>query len=83
MVERTRKTYLCCRLGSLSSPKNPTNLFVGVCQEASVKARVFRNHEKGILNTSGEVPKWLKGPVLKTDRSLIRCLGSNPSFSAI
>ena len=32
MVERTRKTYLCCRLGSLSSPKNPTNLFVGVCQ---------------------------------------------------
>ncbi len=31
----------------------------------------------------GEVPKWLKGPVLKTGRSCKRRLGSNPSFSAI
>ena len=31
----------------------------------------------------GEIPKWLKGPVLKTGRSGNRRGGSNPSFSAI
>ena len=32
---------------------------------------------------NAEVPKWLKGPVLKTGRSCKRRLGSNPSFCAI
>ena len=33
--------------------------------------------------TSGGIPKWLKGPVLKTGRSGNWRLGSNPSSSAI
>ena len=31
----------------------------------------------------GEIPKWLKGPVLKTGRSVITCVGSNPTLSAM
>ena len=46
--------------------------------------RVVGSSPTGSTNyTYAEVPKWLKGPVLKTGRSCERRLGSNPSFCAI
>ena len=35
-----------------------------------------------VESTNGEIPKWLKGSVLKTDRGCKPREGSNPSFSA-
>ena len=48
-------------------------------------------HNRSVVGSSptgstiknGGIPKWLKGPVLKTGRSGNRRLGSNPSSSAI
>ena len=46
--------------------------------------RVVGSSPTGSTNyTYAEVPKWLKGPVLKTGRSCERRLGSNPSFCAM
>ncbi len=35
------------------------------------------------IYTIGEVPKWLKGLAWEASRSITRCEGSNPFFSAI
>lgn len=51
MVERARKTCLCCRQGSLSSPKNPTNLFVGVCQDETDNAE-FEDFLQNLINNT-------------------------------